>query len=559
MNNTIKLKIFLLILILLTAGMTPRVFGYPGDLVTTNIIDLGGANESLNSLYLNADGTILGAGTTDVNGNSDMLVARFLSDGTFDHSFGNNGWNTADISLGNDTANWVTSMLDGMIVLAGFTDGGTQLVRVLSMASFNINGQLSSHFGPNGDGTSFVCLDSKGIAGTRDVLFDNLLITGDTLPTSFRTDTLLTQVFSDGTVDTNFGNNTGCEFKDNVVDFDDYGLAVYQDPNNFMITVVSTVYAQSSGWGIFLNRYNQDGTVDTTFGDNGTIHTHPLSITGTPGEIINVTAATFRNNGKIIVTGKSRAEKFLMQYNADGTHDTGFGSNNGVEFVEIPGGVHALTVDERGFVVMAGSYSEGGNDKIMLARFTDTGTLNKRFGDDGVVFADLLGTISGVEVSKSISVLQNSNIVVSGKAGNDAFLAIFEGGIVNSPKVDIKVNLTDGPVSILKGELIEVGITLKPMMFTGNSADWWVYAISQSDTFWFRRGSLQPSSTPVRAYGGPLFKIPYRSAILDTNDFPAGDYVFNFSVDDNMDNVQDNTYMDSVSVICRTCRGTCII
>lgn len=119
---------------------------------------------------------------------------------------------------------------------------------------------------------------------------------------------------------------------------------------------------------------------------------------------------------------------------------------------------------------------------------------------------------------------------------------------VSTTVPDIKAKGSDVPVTINQGNLLSVTVTLDPGSRDGEDADWWVAATSPFGLFWFTldRGWVS-SDSPIRVHGGPLFSLsPY--IILEMSTLPVGDYTFYFGVDDNMDNVLNATYLDSVLV-----------
>src|SRR5207249_1001946 len=80
----------------------------------------------------------------------------------------------------------------------------------------------------------------------------------------------------------------------------------------------------AGNYGFALARYNSDGTLDTGFGDGGTVHTDFGQYT--VGQSVAV-----QGDGKLVVVGYSRDSDFnftfaLVRYNSDGSLDTGFGS-----------------------------------------------------------------------------------------------------------------------------------------------------------------------------------------------------------------------------------------
>lgn len=129
-----------------------------------------------------------------------------------------------------------------------------------------------------------------------------------------------------------------------------------------------------------------------------------------------------------------------------------------------------------------------------------------------------------------------------------------QGGPVTNPSPDIQANSSNGPLTLGASDTLNVTVSMDAGGGTG-SADWWVYAtITSVGTFWY---TLEPASswvlsaTPVRTFGGPLFDLTTLN-VLSLAGLPIGDYVFNFSVDANMDGAKDDTFKDSVSVTVKT-------
>lgn len=120
-------------------GSLDTSFDTDGKLVT----DLGGT-ETLNSLIALADGKFLAAGT---DGNNDLVLMRFNSDGSLDTSFDTDGKVATDLG-GWETGNSVAVQSDGKILLAGTTDTDFALVR------YNTDGSLDTTFNGTGGATA---------------------------------------------------------------------------------------------------------------------------------------------------------------------------------------------------------------------------------------------------------------------------------------------------------------------------------------------------------------------------------------------------------------------
>ena len=117
--------------------------------------DLGG-NDNCTGVALQTDGKIVVAGSTyqfeDYDYlNTDMVAARYNTDGTTDHTFGTNGVVVTDLG-NNDEATGVVIQSNGKIVLAGGSNSRFAFVRYTS------DGALDSTFSQNGIST----VSSKG-------------------------------------------------------------------------------------------------------------------------------------------------------------------------------------------------------------------------------------------------------------------------------------------------------------------------------------------------------------------------------------------------------------
>src|SRR5205823_3312772 len=102
----------------------------------------------------------------------------------------------------------------------------------------------------------------------------------------------------------------------------------------------------------------------------------------------------------------------VARYNADGSHDTSFGSG-GIVTTEILRGLGnirnanamAVAIQPDGKILVAGSADKAAtgssNQDFVLARYNTDGSLDVSFGSGGYVVTDLLGT-NGDDVPASI-------------------------------------------------------------------------------------------------------------------------------------------------------------
>jgi uncharacterized delta-60 repeat protein len=152
-----------------------------------------------------------------------------------------------------------------------------------------------------------------------------------------------------------------------------------------------------AGGGVLV-RYSTDGTLDTSFGEDG--------IVAAPAGALAIQA-----DGKIVVGGGA-----LARYNSDGTLDSTFG-DGGV--ADVPADAVAIQAD--GKIVVSDTGDE------TLSRVNGDGTLDDTFGTDGTVSTDLFTTGGWVN---AIAIQPDGKIVAAGggldcEGGCDLLFALF--------------------------------------------------------------------------------------------------------------------------------------
>jgi uncharacterized delta-60 repeat protein len=166
-----------------------------------------------------------------------------------------------------------------------------------------------------------------------------------------------------------------------------------------------------------LSRYDTDGTLDTTFGSDGKVHTRFHGI-GTSVAF----AVAIQPDLKIVAAGRAGpVGRFaLVRYNPDGTLDANFGRGGKVT-TDLTGrrdGAYALVIQANGKIVAAGAAREprsqvGGNPEFAIARYRSDGTLDPTFGGDGTVITNFT---HGFDVAFSL-VASGRKMVAAGTAG----------------------------------------------------------------------------------------------------------------------------------------------
>jgi uncharacterized delta-60 repeat protein len=185
-----------------TAGGAPDPsFGNGGKVFTPGST---ATEQEANAIAIQADGKVVVAGQSRTGSNTDVLVARYLSNGTPDPNFGSGGKTTTAVGAGNvsDAANAVTVLADGKIVVVGTTGSDYLLLR------YTPGGVLDTNFGSGGG--NFIdfagAIDAGyGVAVQGD---GRILVTG-TSNLNGRENFALLRFTSGGGIDSSFGNGGG--------------------------------------------------------------------------------------------------------------------------------------------------------------------------------------------------------------------------------------------------------------------------------------------------------------------------------------------------------------
>ena len=191
--------------------------------------------------------------------------------------------------------------------------------------------------------------------------------------------------------------------------------------------------SDGSGTAFAIARYNTDGTLDTTFGTSGSVRNY---ISGGSGTSDIATSIAIQSDGKIVAGGYSydgSGTAFaIARYNTDGTLDPTFGTNGSVRnYISGGGGddddAYSIAIQSDGKIV-AGGYSDDGSYNsyaFAIARYDTDGTLDTTFGTSGSVRNYISGGGSTYDEAYSIAIQSDGKIVAGGysldSSGNCAF------------------------------------------------------------------------------------------------------------------------------------------
>ena len=262
-----------------------------------------------------------------------FATSAFAAPGDLDLTFGQGGELTTDFKGSNDIANAAALQPDGKIVTVGIRFVGSSAVTGdFLVARYNPDGTIDKTFGQGGRViTDFGMTESASAVAIQPD--GKIVVAGGTYPGfPFQGFYALARYNSNGALDTSFGNNGLV-----ITTFNSEGafasaLALQPDGK---ILAAGTKYINftsddSSNTDFGIARYNSDGSLDTTFGIGGEVATDFHQAND------DAFAIVLQPDGKIIAAGdSSSAATFidfaLTRYLADGSLDTTFGVAGKVE------------------------------------------------------------------------------------------------------------------------------------------------------------------------------------------------------------------------------------
>lgn len=303
-------------------------------------------------LAFGVNGKILFSGNTDIHNhitsveklpNDDFLVLGVFNDkyqfykidedGNFDYQFGNQGLKKLD----NGSYNMAhVSLTNGKIIrIYNKTTPAFKTEYVIER--YHSNGDLDLTFGNNGEIIHGLSLLNHDFVLEAKKYSNNKFITIGNSYNSATYDTGVIAMFSNnGALDQNFGNNGMV-----IMNFDwleDYTrLFDFEVLDDHKILICGeTLYEEGTGgyygsWPILV-KLNPDGSLDTTFGNNGKIIFKNTLFNAND----SFKAIEIQSDGKILLLGKAsypfpymKTAIFIKKLNPNGTLDTSFG-NNGI-------------------------------------------------------------------------------------------------------------------------------------------------------------------------------------------------------------------------------------
>ena len=315
---------------------------------------------------------------------------------------------------------------------------------LLLIASQGINGH-PQNCGPLdpvfGNGGKTVGISGSGSLNSRNIIIqpDDKIVQVFSVNTGSRYDFGVLRYKTDGQLDSSFGTKGIVMTAVGVSESFPVAGAVQPDGK---IVVVGSARISNNSFGFALVRYSSNGTLDNNFGSGGKM------IAKIASEYDYPTSLALQTDGKIIVVGNSRDNYYtgkfaIARFNNNGSIDSSFGQNGKIvthlgPFVTYINGQYygryadesatAVTIQPDAKIVVAGSsYTSDGcwdyyggiycNPAFAMIRFNSSGIVDSSFGNNGKVVDSLT-----LLWCSSMALQNDGKILVTGNGNPNAFI-----------------------------------------------------------------------------------------------------------------------------------------
>jgi uncharacterized delta-60 repeat protein len=247
---------------------------------------------------------------------------------------------------------------------------------------FSAPGDVDTTFGTSGIALTSLSGLQDGAEDVEILPGGNIIVAGGAkIGAGGSYNSVLLRYTSLGVLDTTFGVNGVASRSFGAGD--DSAISVHPLSSGKLMVVASS----SSPAAIYIARYNENGTIDTTFGTSGVV-TQRVEVG------ITVQDAFWYDDGRVVVAGSSNLgtrPMSLFRFNASGSLDQTFGLKGyaAIRIGNIFTRANAVIAIPGGKLVVAGVVYDGVTNEFLVARLNANGTLDKTFNSAGSLSLDL--------------------------------------------------------------------------------------------------------------------------------------------------------------------------
>ncbi len=255
----------------------------------------------------------------------------------------------------------------------------------LILIRYESNGQLDETFGTGG-----IAAHSTGAQGLEIALQpDGKILIGGTIPSGalFDGDFAVLRFNSNGTIDPTFGVNGTAQTGFGYKEETPTGMLLQSDGK-----IVLAGQCREPGeldYNICIARFDSGGTLDSTFDGDGKVMTDVFG----ENAVDIIEGVAIQPDGKLVVaggrnTGSTFRNAMIVRYNTDGSLDTSF-DGEGVLLYDFITGNNDWATDvavqpDGKIIISTNTAPDAFNSYLALARFNSDGTLDNSFDGDGI-------------------------------------------------------------------------------------------------------------------------------------------------------------------------------
>lgn len=218
----------------------------------------------------------------------------------------------------------------------------------------------------------------------------------------------ITKTNKNGILDTSFGTNGKVT---TIIEQSAYPNDITVQPDGKII-VVGSLHLVSGGGAGFVVRYNSNGTLDQTFGTNGTY------LLASANQFYSV---LLLSNGSIMLGGNTNninARGILVKLDTNGIIDTIFGTNGilpldsmGFQFTL----GKAVLLSDNKILCIGDENTDSTNQKAAYCKIDTQGNFDNLFGQNGKVVTDIYNNLPNTSESlRNVKELPNGAIILEG-------------------------------------------------------------------------------------------------------------------------------------------------
>lgn len=359
----------------------------------------------IKDLQLQTDGKILFCGSYYLNGNSLLAIFRLNSNGTFDSTFSGNGLQSVMVDVNNNTLGKIAIQSDGKILQMDTfydqTDGNEDMLVI----RYNVDGELDSTFNDGSAGLQLDLNNLKDKAACISVFNNKLIISGNTELSVIDNSIALAKFDLDPLLfDDSFGDEGIAQHSIPFPTDEQLIKSVVQSDNK--IVALAQMYVNNAPF-YCIERFNEDGTLDNTFGSNGRL--------GLGFQITDFHGLAVDSQNRIVVSGyTSLTGGLILRITPQGTLDNTFGNQgitylvDDINFLPI---FNSIKFQPDGKIILAGTSAVNNIEDFLLLRLNSNGTLDNSFGTGGI---SQNGSTNLDESIFSIEILDDGKIIALG-------------------------------------------------------------------------------------------------------------------------------------------------